>query len=511
MSNFEPRFIFFQGERCARLLRSDLPSLQGNLVLSNSLALRLIIRMSSMRQTLPKDKGAYKRAEHACARLVNCPLFNPFDPSGESDSKLMTAQMAHCFRFSVEYLLRVHLLRVSSDGTAVKAPEKALATENMKLSSNDQQVLDSWMDYDSEKGPKSPVATKQLEIGDSDGEAPLQPEQALDATLESQPYGRKGNSRCGQLEPNDLAAFVAHLFFMEPSNFAFLSLLTANEGSAMRHLCRPDPERDVRVLSVLCNIFCRTRLPRPVADRARAYPATTGPSKVLLPGLDEIGENVPGADGQSIREGHLLKDILRQHNEDAVRALVGYWTCFVEAYADQLGKDDALPISGFRFLTRKNLNICSCSKLVRCIVDHCNVTTEILYRFPSKSLGHPDANLQQSTGADADLSATQEPRLPPVEEKSAQGTLHSKATSSAVPLLGEAFEGIALEPVVRSAFVGLSGHGDDFGSIHELCSTARKGVYLDPKMVPVFDIPANDNDEPLNAYILDFYKHKQVV
>ena len=91
----------------------------------------------------------------------------------------------------------------------------------------------------------------------------------------------------------------------------------------MRRLCRPDPGREERVLAVLCNIFCRTRLPRDVADRARSSPTTTGPSKVLLPGLDDIGEIVQGSDGQPVREGRVLKEILR-HNDDAVRSLVDY-------------------------------------------------------------------------------------------------------------------------------------------------------------------------------------------
>jgi hypothetical protein len=63
---------------------------------------------------------------------------------------------------------------------------------------------------------------------------------------------------------------------------------------------------------------------------------------------------------------------------------------------------------------------------------------------------------------------------------------------------------------VRSAFVGLSGWNGEFNTIDELCNTARRGIYLDPKMVPVFDIPADETDEPLNAYILDFFKHGQV-
>ena len=66
-----------------------------------------------------------------------------------------------------------------------------------------------------------------------------------------------------------------------------------------------------------------------------------------------------------------------------------------------------------------------------------------------------------------------------------------------------------VKPVVRSTFVGLSGFGDTFCSIQELCSTTRRGIYLDPSMVPVFDFPVDGADEPLNAYIYDFYKHGQ--
>ena len=127
-------------------------------------------------------------------------------------------------------------------------------------------------------------------------------------------------------------------------------------------------------------------------------------------------------------------------------------------------------------------------------------------RFPSNPTVPQEAVLQQSADADAHVSAKQAPPLPAAETIACC----SAPSTVAVQLMGEAFNGLTIEPVVRSAFVGLSGYGENFGSIQELCSTARRGVYLDPKMVPVFDLPANDDDEPLNAYILDFYKHKQV-
>jgi hypothetical protein len=69
------------------------------------------------------------------------------------------------------------------------------------------------------------------------------------------------------------------------------------------------------------------------------------------------------------------------------------------------------------------------------------------------------------------------------------------------------FSDIKFSFSLRSAFVASSGHCDKFETIEELCTTYRRGLYLDPKMVPIFDV--FDQDIPLNAYLLDFYKHGQ--
>lgn len=54
---------------------------------------------------------------------------------------------------------------------------------------------------------------------------------------------------------------------------------------------------------------------------------------------------------------------------------------------------------------------------------------------------------------------------------------------------------------IRSSFVGLSGHGDDFVSIHDLCSSVRDGVFLEEAVVP--SMPTSEEmDVPLNAYLL---------
>ena len=62
----------------------------------------------------------------------------------------------------------------------------------------------------------------------------------------------------------------------------------------------------------------------------------------------------------------------------------------------------------------------------------------------------------------------------------------------------------------RSAFVALSGHGDTFESIADLCDTTRQGIFLEKAIIPHLDIYPDETESPLNAYLLDFYKHGDV-
>jgi len=65
---------------------------------------------------------------------------------------------------------------------------------------------------------------------------------------------------------------------------------------------------------------------------------------------------------------------------------------------------------------------------------------------------------------------------------------------------------------IRSSFVALSGASDDFDSIHDLCSITRSGVFLQEAVIPYMQISSGDgdNETPLNAWLLDFFKHGDV-
>jgi hypothetical protein len=63
---------------------------------------------------------------------------------------------------------------------------------------------------------------------------------------------------------------------------------------------------------------------------------------------------------------------------------------------------------------------------------------------------------------------------------------------------------------LRSSFVALSGAGDDFSTIHDMCSTVRDGVFLEEAVIPHMSVYPEQMSVPLNAWLLDFYKHGDV-
>lgn len=61
--------------------------------------------------------------------------------------------------------------------------------------------------------------------------------------------------------------------------------------------------------------------------------------------------------------------------------------------------------------------------------------------------------------------------------------------------------------VSRSAFVGLSGYGDNFETVSDLCETVRSGVFLEQSVVPHLELYPGETKTPLNAYLYDFFRH----
>ncbi|KAF2165304.1 hypothetical protein M409DRAFT_67177 [Zasmidium cellare ATCC 36951] len=96
---------------------------------------------------------------------------------------------------------------------------------------------------------------------------------------------------------------------------------------------------------------------------------------------------------------------------------------------------------------------------------------------------------------------------------------HISTEDSKLPLSGlevgaeETGAGIPTLPPthIRSSFVALSGAGDSFDSLHDLCQTTRDGVFLEEAVIPHMDVYPEEMEVPLNAYLLDFFKHGDVL
>lgn len=61
----------------------------------------------------------------------------------------------------------------------------------------------------------------------------------------------------------------------------------------------------------------------------------------------------------------------------------------------------------------------------------------------------------------------------------------------------------------RSPFSALSGRGDEFSSVIDLSRNLRSDIFIDMFSIPIFDI--KKKMVPKNSYLLDFFKHGQIV
>jgi superfamily II RNA helicase len=78
--------------------------------------------------------------------------------------------------------------------------------------------------------------------------------------------------------------------------------------------------------------------------------------------------------------------------------------------------------------------------------------------------------------------------------------------------LPESAQSLQMRPptTVRSPFVALSGHDDKFETLHDLCTTARSGVFLEEAVVPYVGLYPEETELPLNAYLYDYFMHGDI-
>jgi hypothetical protein len=67
-----------------------------------------------------------------------------------------------------------------------------------------------------------------------------------------------------------------------------------------------------------------------------------------------------------------------------------------------------------------------------------------------------------------------------------------------------------ISPKITSPFFALSGHGDKYATVLDLCQMVRSGVWLEESVIPFVAVAPEENPRPLNAYLFDFFKHGNV-
>lgn len=63
-------------------------------------------------------------------------------------------------------------------------------------------------------------------------------------------------------------------------------------------------------------------------------------------------------------------------------------------------------------------------------------------------------------------------------------------------------------PKITSLFYALSGKNDSWETVSDLCESIRSDVWLEASVVPY--VPVASESHPLNAYLLDFFKHGNI-
>jgi len=133
--------------------------------------------------------------------------------------------------------------------------------------------------------------------------------------------------------PGDCCGLLNHLYFLEPTNYAFVSLLRAGLFDSLLGKENSKKDLTLELLVILCNLFCKLKLPRLLKITA----ANKGPSSVIL-------EPLPT---------HFQKAI-QDHNLRALNTAIIYLKGFAKVYQKELGEDNILPISNVVFPSVSN-------------------------------------------------------------------------------------------------------------------------------------------------------------
>lgn len=227
--------------------------------------------------------------------------------------------------------------------------------------------------------------------------------------------------------PRDVACIIAGLFNAEPANFGAVNFIRSR---VLEKVCQmyvensdgtraPIPDRTElgvmeRLIKILCHIFGVVKVPGWHVQYLKDFPAKRGPSQVVLEPLENE-----------------VYDVMAEHLRSVLSSASDYWKVFCDVHKTELDQsypDHVLPFTGVAWPSDSDKTVC------------------------------------------------------------------------------EAVSELSMRTKLRSRFVALAGKGDagsDFQTMGEFCRTLRQGLFLAPPLLPAFEV---DNTVPINAYLLDYWR-----
>ena len=463
-------FTGVPADKIRRLLNSELPTLQGNLLMTSTFTLRMLVKHASIRTQAEADimaqnkkfEGFIDQMDDNLKTLIN-------DWRADKNIRInddMTMELAN-----MDAEARAQRIQSSRD-TMKSVNSRDLAQALVCMAEPDRQPLVKSVTDD--RASKQKVMAEQvlqaakfataakkklmemLRAAETKNEAAIEDEKRVEVVrafnaeatrrMVNTPLFRPNGPLMGKLyayafrfcaeymqceglldavsAPRDIACIIAGLFNAEPANFGAVNFMRSRvlEKVCQMYIENTDGTRDVipdktelgmqeRLIGIFAHLFGVVKVPEWHVDYLKAYPDKKGSSQVVLDNLDaEVSE------------------VMMEHLRSVLAAAAQYWSIFCEVHEAELGDDNELPLSGVQWPAGSDKSVCD---------------------------------------AVAELS---------------------------------------LRTRLRSRFVALSGRGDagsDFKTMGEFCGTLRRNMFLDPMLLPAFEV---GTEAPKNAYILDYWR-----
>jgi len=464
--------VIFTGvpaDKIRRLLNSELPTLQGNLLMTSTFALRMLVKHASIRTDAEADIMAQnKKVEGFIDQMDDNLKTLIADWRNDKGIKIVDKATVELSLMTAEE--RAENILNSKD-TMKNINSRDLATALVEMPEIKRpQIVKSVTD---ERSAKQKVMAEQVLEGckfalaarkklnelvlaaKNKSEQAIEDEKRVDEVRASNaeatrrmvntPLFRPNGGLMGNLyshsfrfcteyfqkeglldsvtAPRDVACIMAGLFNAEPANIGAVNFLRSrvlekvcqlykeNSDGTREQLDKTELGVQERLIKIFAHFFSVVKVPGWHVKYLKEFPKKQGSSQVVLDPLEKD-----------------VQEVMSEHLRSVLAAACDYWSIFCEVYDTRLGEDNMLPLTGVKWPVHSDKSVCD---------------------------------------AVAELS---------------------------------------MRTRLRSRFVALSGRGDvgaDFKTLGEFCGSLRRGMFLDPMLIPAYEVMSETH---INSYILDYWR-----